>query len=89
MNKHLNDGQLRAALDGELNLDELKHLESCNDCQMRQNTIRQQTQQTTNKLAFLSTATNDPALSPAAAWHRFNQQKLTQMRQMRVGTLQD
>src|SRR5688500_13617129 len=77
MNKHLNDGQLRAGLDGELNLDELKHLESCNDCQMRQNTIQQQTQQTTNKLAFLSTVTNDPALSPAAAWHRFHQHKLT------------
>ena len=78
MNKHLNDGQLRAALDGELNLDELKHFESCGDCRMRQNTIQLQTQQTTNRLAFLSTATNDPALSPAAAWHRFNQQKLTQ-----------
>ena len=25
MNKHLNDGQLRAALDGELNLEELEH----------------------------------------------------------------
>ena len=78
MNKHLNDGQLRAALDGELNLEELEHFESCDYCQMRQNTIQLQTQQTANKLAFLSTATKEPALSPAAAWHRFNQQKLTQ-----------
>src|SRR5687768_82231 len=78
MNKHLNDGQLRAALDGELNLEELEHVESCDYCQMRQNTIQLQTQQTANKLAFLSTATKEPALSPAAAWHRFNQQKLTQ-----------
>ena len=78
MNKHLNDGQLRAALDGELNLEELEHFESCDYCQMRQNTIQLQTQQTANKLAFLSTATKEPAVSPAAAWHRFNQQKLTQ-----------
>jgi len=56
MNKHLNDGQLRAALDGELNLEELKHFENCDYCQMRQNTIQLQTQQTANKLAFLSTA---------------------------------
>jgi hypothetical protein len=79
MNKHLNDGQLRAALDGELNLEELEHFESCDYCQMRQNTIQLQTQQTANKLAFLSTATKEPAVSPTAAWHRFNQQKLTQM----------
>jgi len=78
MNKHLDDGQLRAALDGELNSEELKHFESCDYCQMQQNTIQLQTQQTANKLAFLSTAAKDPALSPAAAWHRFNQQKLTQ-----------
>ena len=77
MNKHLNDGQLRASLDGELNSEELKHFESCDSCQMRQNTLQLQTQQTANKLAFLSTPAKDPALSPAAAWHRFNQ-KLTQ-----------
>ena len=78
MNKHLNDGQLRAALDGELNLEELEHFESCDYCQMRQNTIQLQTQQTANKLAFLSTATKEPALSPAAAWNRFHQQKIGQ-----------
>src|SRR5687768_8743807 len=78
MNKHLNDGQLRAALDGELNLEELEHFESCDSCRRRQNTIQLQMQPTANKLAFLSTAAKDPALSPAAAWHRFNQQKLTQ-----------
>ena len=78
MNKHLNDGQLRAALDGELNLEEFEHFESCDYCQMRQNTIQLQTQQTANKLAFLSTATKEPAVSPATAWHRFNQQKIGQ-----------
>jgi hypothetical protein len=78
MNKHLNDGQLRAALDRELNLEELEHFENCDYCQMRQNTIQLQTQQTADKLAFLSTATKEPALSPATAWHRFNQQKIGQ-----------
>ena len=78
MNKHLNDGQLRAAFDGELNLEEFEHFESCDYCQMRQNTIQLQTQQTANKLAFLSTATKEPAVSPATAWHRFNQQKIGQ-----------
>jgi len=78
MNKHLNDGQLRAALDRELNLEELEHFENCDYCQMRQNTIQLQTQQTANKLAFLSTATKEPAVSPATAWHRFNQQKIGQ-----------
>ena len=78
MNKHLNDGQLRAALDRELNLEELEHFENCDYCQMRQNTIQLQTQQTVNKLAFLSTAAKEPALSPAAAWYRFNQQKIGQ-----------
>jgi len=78
MNKHLNDGQLRAALDGELNVEELEHFESCDYCQMRQNTIQLQTQQTADKLAFLSTATKEPAVSLATAWHRFNQQKIGQ-----------
>lgn len=86
MNKHLNDGQLRAALDGELNLEELKHFEGCDHCQMRQRTIQVQTQQTADKLVFLSTETKDPSLSPAAAlrsnsgqaWNRFTKQKLTQ-----------
>ena len=33
MNKHLNDGQLRAALDGELDEAGLQHLESCSPVQ--------------------------------------------------------
>jgi hypothetical protein len=78
MKKHLNDGQLRAALDGELSAEELGHLQTCSSCQTRQKTIQVQSQQTADKLAFLSTATKDPALPPAAAWHRFNEQKLTQ-----------
>jgi hypothetical protein len=78
MKKHLNDGQLRAALDGELSAEELGHLQTCSSCQTRQKTVQVQSQQTADKLAFLSAATKDPALPPAGAWHRFNEQKLTQ-----------
>lgn len=78
MKKHLNDGQLRAALDGELSADELGHLETCPACQTRQKTIRVQSQQTSDKLAFLSSATKDSSHSVQTAWHHFNQQKLSQ-----------
>lgn len=78
MKKHLNDGQLRAALDAELNPNELKHLEGCAYCQTRQKTIQAQTQQTADKLAFLVSATKDSSHSIQAAWNRFNQQKIDQ-----------
>jgi len=78
MKKHLNDGQLRAALDAELNPNELEHLKSCVYCQTRQKTIRTQTDQTAEKLAFLSSATKDSSHSFQTAWNRFNQQKITQ-----------
>ena len=78
MKRHLNDGQLRAALDAELNRNELEHLEGCAYCQTRQKTIQTQTQQTADKLAFLSSATKDSSNSIQAAWNRFNQQKIGQ-----------
>lgn len=36
MEKHLTEGELRAALDGELDAASLRHLESCAGCQERQ-----------------------------------------------------
>lgn len=86
MKQHLNEGQLRAALDGELGPDELEHLENCSACQTRQEMMQSQTQQVADKLMFLSSCMNDPRPStPTAlrsnsgqAWHRFNQRKLTQ-----------
>ena len=42
MNKHLNDGQLRAALDGELNAAEAGHLQNCPACQTRESALRAQ-----------------------------------------------
>lgn len=72
MNRHLNEGQLRAALDGELDGELLQHLETCLSCQARQRTIRSQTQRTADKLAFLSSPANDSSLPAATAWGRFN-----------------
>jgi hypothetical protein len=78
MNTHLNDGQLRAALDGELNANELEHLTECTVCQTRQKEIESQSHFASDKLAFLSSATNDSRLSSNSAWYRFNQQRITQ-----------
>src|SRR6266508_5575145 len=77
MNKHLNDGQLRTALDGELDSDERMHLESCAQCQSRQKILEAQIQSTAERLSFLSSE-SDAGLSTSAAWQKFNQQKLTQ-----------
>ena len=78
MNTHLNNGQLRAALDGELNPNELAHLTKCPVCQTRQKEIETQSLFASDKLAFRAFATNDSRLSSAQAWHRFNQHRITQ-----------
>jgi hypothetical protein len=73
MNKHLSEGQLRSALDGELDVNALHHLESCPACQTRQKTIKSQTQRAADKLTFLSSPGNDSPLPAPTAWSRFNQ----------------
>lgn len=78
MNAHLNDGQLRAALDGELTAAELEHLTACATCQSRQRQIASQSHFTADKLTFLAAAPNKARLSSTQAWSRFEQQKLTQ-----------
>ncbi len=77
MNKHLNDGQLRAALDGELESRELRHLESCAACRARRDDLQLQVKQTARKLSFLS-SDNEPVLPERTALHRFYQQKQIQ-----------
>ncbi len=78
MNEHLSEGQLRAALDGELNAEGLSHLEACPSCQSRQEAIRAQAQRTARKLAFLSSPREEAPLPASTAWNRFHQQKLVQ-----------
>ena len=78
MNTHLDDGQLRAAMDGELNTNELEHLANCAVCLSRQKELESQLQFASDKLSFLASATNDSRLSSTSAWFRFKSHKLTQ-----------
>jgi hypothetical protein len=78
MKDHLNEGQLRAALDGELDSEELRHLESCPQCQARQKTLEAQVRPIAERFSFLSAPANESDLSTSAAWKKFNKEKLTQ-----------
>ena len=76
MNKHLNDGQLRAALDGELDAQSLQHLEACALCQSRQRALKSQTEKVANKLSFLIPSKQEHAPSVQASLKRFNERKI-------------
>lgn len=76
MNKHLNVGQLRAALDGELDSAGLTHLESCSYCQVRQKALQTHSKLVADQLAFLSSETKVPGLSSSSAWLRFKEYQL-------------
>jgi len=78
MRNHLSDGELRAALDGELGFDERKHLESCAQCQSRQKMLEAQIRPIAERLSFLSSPTQDTSLSTSSAWKKFNHETLAQ-----------
>ena len=73
MNKHLNEGQLRAALDLELDRDGMQHLENCPDCRRRQSRIMAETQQAAQGLAFLGSPAGQPSPDARSALVRFHQ----------------
>lgn len=73
MKKHLTDGELRAALDGELKVEGLQHLEGCGECQARQRQLQIERAQTARRLVFLASA-DDPVPSTQRSWNRFSQQ---------------
>lgn len=75
MNKHLNDGQLRAALDSELDKESLQHLEACSMCQSRQRALKSQTEKISNQLTFLNPSKQEHAPSVQASLKRFNEIK--------------
>jgi anti-sigma factor RsiW len=75
MRKHLTDGELRAALDGELEGEQLRHLESCTDCQTRQTQLQAEEAQIARQLAFLAPA-DEPVPATQKVWKRFSQQIL-------------
>lgn len=81
MPKHLNDGQLRAALDGELGPDESRHLESCPACLERKRQMHARSQATAAALTFLSptSSTSDNSdLDARAALARLRHRALLQ-----------
>jgi len=78
MNNHLNNGQLKAALDSELDSQGLTHLDSCLQCQTRQKTLQTQSKLVADKLAFLSSDKQDAGLSTSTALLRFEEYRLTQ-----------
>ena len=75
MSKHLTDGELRAALDGELVGEALQHLESCADCRARRARLHKEHQQVARRLAFFSAA-HEPVPAAEKAWNRFSQKSL-------------
>jgi hypothetical protein len=77
MMKHLSEGELRAALDEELEPHRIQHLERCASCQERQRQINEKGQQATRLLAFLARS-DEPVPSMHTAWNRFSQKVLYQ-----------
>jgi hypothetical protein len=73
MKTHLNDGELRAALDGELESGRLHHLDTCAACQARQQQMQTSSQETARRLAFLQPG-DEGGPPPRQAWARFSQQ---------------
>lgn len=75
MQKHLTDGELRAALDEELSTGLLRHLEACPGCQERARQLKVEREKVAGRLSFL-TLEDGPAPSAGAAWNRFSVQTL-------------
>lgn len=80
MRKHLTDGELRAALDGELEIIQLGHLDTCPACQARKQKLELEGQAMIRLLGFLSSTlstTENPVPTAQKAWDRFAQQLIT------------
>lgn len=67
--KHLDDGQLRAAFDGQLDSADARHLESCPACQARLESLRAGLHPVQQRLAWLASQPRGP--DPRAALARF------------------
>jgi hypothetical protein len=72
MEKHLTDGELRAALDGELDAAHLHHLDTCSSCQGRQEQIKAENLRAARLLGFLAPG-EEPVPASRTAWIRFSQ----------------
>ena len=76
MRTHLTDGDLRAALDGELDELRLRHLDGCTHCQARRQQLEQESQKTAQLLGFLA-STEGSVPSAQRSWNRLNQKIVT------------
>jgi hypothetical protein len=70
---HLNDEELRAYLDGELN-DAGQHLADCSDCRARLAPLEAQARRVSHRLAALDPQPDDPLLAARPAFARFKAQ---------------
>jgi hypothetical protein len=77
---HLTDGELRAALDGELESGQAHHLETCPDCQARRQQMQTSSFETGRLLAFLRPA-DETGPTARQAWARFSQ-KVSQQKEL-------
>jgi hypothetical protein len=71
--KHLTDGELRTALDGELEPTRRQHLDACTACQARAQQLQVESQRTAGRLSFLASA-DESVPAAQGAWDRFAQQ---------------
>jgi hypothetical protein len=77
MEKHLTDGELRAALDGELDAKQLRHIETCTSCQARRGQLQVKHFEAGRLLSFLTPA-KQTGPSAQKAWNRFSRQIMQQ-----------
>ena len=73
---HLNDGQLRAALDHEVDSNTAEHLATCRECNRRMTEMTEQSKRVDAHLAVLS-ASSDRASSAPVALARFKTQRVS------------
>ena len=75
---HLNDGQLRAYLDGELAArDADQHLADCSNCRAHLTALEAEAQRVSHRLAALDPQPDDPLLAARPAFARFKAQRAT------------
>ncbi len=77
MNKHLSEGTLRAALDGELAVEGLEHLNTCKACQSRMEQVRLQIQPAAKGLSFLAASAEERSPDTQKALKHFYQRNIT------------
>ncbi len=88
MSKHLENGDLRAYLDGELPEELLttvsSHLESCPECQAALQAITLRAERADSALNALSPGSNDTPISPQAAFLRLQTQNTPQTKEVQT-----